>query len=144
MKHQKIKELISLYMEGELDKEEKRVVEQHLKECLDCQKEFKLEEVLRKVEFKKPSKEIWETYWFTLYNRLERKIGWILFSIGSIILIFMGAYKLVEGLIKNPDIPLALKIGILVFIGGAIVLLVSIIREQVYMRKRERYKEVEK
>ncbi|MCP2597300.1 hypothetical protein NLC93_05470, partial [Candidatus Aminicenantes bacterium AC-335-G13] len=104
----------------------------------------KLEEVLKKMEFKKPSDEIWKTYWSSIYNRLERKIGWILFSIGAIILLFWGAYKLIEELIKDPTIPLILKIGILAFFAGAIILLVSILREQLFMRKRERYKEVEK
>jgi predicted anti-sigma-YlaC factor YlaD len=148
MRHQKIKELISLYLEGELDKIEKKLVEEHLKECEECKKEFeemnKLEEVLKKMEFKKPSKEIWQIYWSSLYNKLERKIGWILFSIGAIILLFVGAYKLVEELIKDPSMPLILKIGILAFMAGAIILLVSIVREQFFMKKRERYKEVEK
>jgi len=148
MRHQKIKELISLYLEGELDNRERKIVEQHIKECEECRKEFeelnKLEEVLKKMEFKKPSDEIWKTYWSSIYNRLERKIGWILFSIGAIILLFWGVYKLIEELIKDPTIPLILKIGILAFFAGAIILLVSILREQLFMRKRERYKEVEK
>ncbi|MCP2605229.1 SDR family oxidoreductase [Candidatus Aminicenantes bacterium AH-873-B07] len=104
----------------------------------------KIEEVLKKMEFRKPSNEIWKIYWSSLYNRLERKIGWILFSIGAITLLFWGAYKLIEELLKDPNMPLILKIGILIFIAGAIILLVSILREQLFMRKRERYKEVEK
>jgi hypothetical protein len=148
MRHQKIKELISLYLEGELDIKEREIIEQHIKECEDCKKEFeelnKLEEVLKKMEFRKPSNEIWKIYWSSLYNRLERKIGWILFSIGAITLLFWGAYKLIEELLKDPNMPLILKIGILIFIAGAIILLVSILREQLFMRKRERYKEVEK
>ncbi len=36
------------------------------------------------------------------------------------------------------------KVGILVFLAGIVILLVSIIRERIFIRRRERYKEVEK
>lgn len=75
---------------------------------------------------------------------LERRIGWILLSIGAIILVFFGGYKMVGGIIKDPSTPLVLKVGILVFMAGIIVLLVSLIRERLFVGKRERYKEVEK
>jgi len=148
MDHQKIKELISSYYDGELDEKRKKLVEEHLEQCPECKKEFeemgKFEEVMRKMELKKPPKEAWQLYWTSIYNRLERRIGWILFSIGAIILIFFGGYKMVEGIIQDPSTPLLLKVGILTVIGGIVVLLVSLIREQFYVRKRERYKEVEK
>jgi len=51
---------------------------------------------------------------------------------------------MVEGIIQDPSTPLLLKVGILTVLGGIVVLLVSLIREQFYVRKRERYKEVEK
>ncbi len=96
------------------------------------------------MELKKPSKEAWKLYWASVYNRLERRIGWILLSIGAMIILFFGGYKMVEGIIQDPSTPLLLKAGILVFLGGIVVLLVSLIREQLFVRKRERYKEVEK
>lgn len=96
------------------------------------------------MELKKPPKEAWKLYWASVYNRLERRIGWILLSIGAMIILFFGGYKMVEGIIQDPSTPLLLKAGILVFLGGIVVLLVSLIREQLFVRKRERYKEVEK
>ena len=76
MDHQKIKELISPYYEGELNEEEKKLVERHLKECSECKKEFeemgKFEEVMGKMELKKLPKEAWKMYWSSVYNRLER------------------------------------------------------------------------
>jgi predicted anti-sigma-YlaC factor YlaD len=148
MDHQKIKELISSYYDGELDEEQKKLVERHLEECSECRKEFeemgKFEEVMSQVVLKKPPKEAWQMYWTSVYNRLERGIGWILFSIGAIILLFFGSYKLVEGIIQDASVPLILKIGILSVLGGLVVLLVSLLREQLFVRKRERYKEIEK
>jgi len=148
MDHQKIKELISSYYDGELDEEQKKLVKSHLEECSECRKEFeemgKFEEVMSRMALKKLPKEAWQMYWTSVYNRLERGIGWILFSIGAIILFFFGGYKLVEGIIQDASVPLILKIGILSVLGGLVVLLVSLLREQLFVRKRERYKEIEK
>ena len=148
MDHQKIKELISYYHDGELDGEQKEIVDDHLKRCAECQREFEemkeFEEVMGKMEFKKPSDEVWQIYWGSVYNRLERRIGWIFLSIGAMILLFFGSYKMVEGIIQDSTTPLILKVGILSAIGGIVVLLVSVARERFFVRKRERYKEVEK
>ena len=148
MEHQKIKELISSYHDKELDEEKKKQIEEHLKECSECRREFeemgKFEEVMNKMELKKPPREVWQIYWASIYNRLERRIGWILLSIGAMILIFFGGYKMVEGIIQDPSTSLLLKVGILTLMAGVVVLLFSLIREQFFVRKRERYKEVEK
>jgi len=44
----------------------------------------KFEEAMSKMELKKPPKEVWKLYWASVYYRLERRIGWILLSIGAI------------------------------------------------------------
>ena len=148
MDHEKIKELISSYLDGELGNEEKKIVEDHLRSCPQCKKEFqelkKLEEVMGKMELKEPEKETWQIYWLSIYNRLERRIGWILLSIGGMILLFFGGYKMVEGIILDPSTSVLMKAGILILLGGLAVLLVSVLREQLFVRRRERYKEVEK
>lgn len=148
MDHQKIKELISSYHDGELDREERKEVEEHLAKCEECRRAYeelsRFEEVMGKMQLKKPQKEMWEVYWNTVYNRLERRVGWILLSIGGMILLFFGGYKAIEGIIQDPSTPVLLKVGILTVLGGVVVLLVSLLREQVFVHKRERYKEVEK
>jgi hypothetical protein len=148
MEHEKIKELIPYYLDGELEAEQAKALEAHLKECSKCREELKelqkFEEVMGMLKLKKPQNEVWEQYWSSVYNRLERKIGWILLSLGGIFLLFFGLYKLVEELILEPSIPLILKLGIFVFLAGIAVMFVSLLKEQLFVRKRERYKEVEK
>jgi predicted anti-sigma-YlaC factor YlaD len=148
MKHEQIKKMISSYLDRELDDRKKTIVEQHIRECQDCKKEFEemkqLEDVMNKMELKKPSKEAWETYEASVYNRLERRLGWIFLSIGAMILLFFGGYKLIEGLLKDPGSPLVLKIGILAALAGVVILVVSLAREQLFSYKSERYKEIEK
>jgi predicted anti-sigma-YlaC factor YlaD len=148
MSHEEIKKLISAYIDGEVSDREKKQVQDHLSRCAECRQEFReltaLEEVLHNMKLKKPSKEIWDVYWSSVYNRLERKIGWIVLSLGLIILIGVGAFPAIKDLILNPEIPLVLKVGLLIFSAGGIIVFVSILREQLFFWKRERYKEVKK
>jgi len=148
MEHDEIKKLISSYHEGELNNTQKKQVEEHIAICAECKDEFEVmrefEEVMDKMELKQAPKEMWQVYWSSVYNRLERRLGWIFLSIGAIILLFFGGYKMVEGIIEDPTIPLLLKFGILAAMAGLAILLASIGRERLFVRKRERYKEVMK
>jgi len=147
MDHEKTKRLIGAAVDGGLDDEARMMVEEHLASCPDCRREYeeltKVEEVMGKMAFKNPPHGIWDVYWTSVYNRLERGIGWILLSLGAIILLFFSGYKMVEGIIRDAAIPLLLKVGILALMAGVIVLLVSIIREHLFLKKRERYKEID-
>jgi len=148
MEHNEIKKLISSYHEDVLNSTQKKQVEEHIADCPECRHEFeemrKFEEVMDKMELKKPPKEMWQVYWSSVYNRLERRIGWIFLSIGAIILLFFGGYKMVESIIVDPSLSLLFKVGILAALAGLVVLLVSIGRERLFVQKRERYKEVVK
>ena len=148
MEHEKIKELVMLYYEGELKEKDRRIVEENITSCHECRKELEdmktFEEVMGKMKLKKPGNEVWETYWASVYNRLERRIGWILMSLGGMILLFFGGYKLVENIIRDSSISLLFKIGILALLAGIVVMLISLVKEQVFVRSRERYKEVQK
>jgi predicted anti-sigma-YlaC factor YlaD len=148
MEHDEIKKLISSYHEGVLNDTQKQQVEEHIASCSECRDEFdemrSLEEVMDKMELKQPPQEMWQVYWSSVYNRLERRVGWIFLSIGAMILLFFGGYKMVEGIVVDPTIPLLLKVGILAALAGLVILLVSIGRERLFVRKRERYKEVMK
>ena len=146
MEHADIKKLVVSYHEDVLDQGQKNQVEEHIRTCPECRKDFeetrKFEEVMGKMAFKKPPKETWEIYWTSVYNRMERGIGWIFMSIGAMILLFFGGYLLVEAIIQDPEIPALLKVGILAAMAGVAVLLVSFGRERLFVDKRERYKEV--
>jgi predicted anti-sigma-YlaC factor YlaD len=146
MDHQKIKKLISSYHEDHCSEDQKKMIEEHVEQCAECRRELeemgRFEEVMQKMELKQPPKEMWQVYWTSIYNRLERRIGWILLSIGAIIMLFFGGYKAIEGVIEDPTVPIVVKVGILAALGGLVILLVSVGRERIFVRKRERYKEV--
>jgi predicted anti-sigma-YlaC factor YlaD len=148
MDHEKLKELVSSYLDGELGQEEREIVERHLEECSECrqacQEMGELGEVMGKMTFREPPKEVWKVYTESVYNRLERGIGWILVSIGAMIILFFAGYQALKGIVLDPGLPLVVKGGILCGLGGVVVLLVSLIRERLFVNKRERYKEIEK
>ncbi len=80
------------YFDDELNAEEKAEFNNLLETNNDLQKEFeeqkRIKEVLRKMKLKNPSKEVWDSYWMGIYNRVERGIAWVVISIGA--LIFFG------------------------------------------------------
>jgi len=148
MEHDRLKELVFSYFDGELDAGQKRLVDDHIRTCSECKREFdelaRFEEVMGKMELKKPPEEAWKLYWGSVYNRMERQIGWILLSIGAIIVLFFTGYHLLRGIIEDVNTPLILKIGILALLAGLAVLFVSVLRERIFVNKRERYKEIER
>jgi predicted anti-sigma-YlaC factor YlaD len=148
MDHEKLKHLVSSYLDGELSREEREVVERHLEECSECRQAYRemreLGEVMARMTMKEPPKEVWKVYTESVYNRLERGIGWILVSIGAMIILFFAGYHVLKGLIMDPGIPILVKAGIFCGLGGVVVLLVSLVRERLFVNKRERYKEIEK
>ncbi len=140
------KDLMMGYLDGELDDEQKNRFELHIKTCRNCSSEFeqfkKLKSITDSVALAEPEDVVWENYWSGIYSRLERGLGWIMMSVAGIALLIYGGFKAIEQLINDPTISIALKIVLLAFIAGVVILLVSVLREKLYFRKRDRYKDI--
>ena len=140
--------LMMAEIDGEISPSEKEELQELLKEFPDCLSDFQsfrqLKEVTDKMALKKPSSEIWETYWYSVYNRIERKLAWLIFTVGIGILAVYGAIQLVSDLWQDTTIPFVLKLGIFGTLLGLFILLISVIREKLFLRQNERYKEVQR
>ena len=140
------KNLLMGYLDEELSDDEKRQLEEHLKECSMCTAELqefrKLKKITDEVNLVEPEDRIWQAYWSNVYNRTERCLGWIMFSIAAILLLIYAGFKGIEQIWQDPTIGILLKIGLLVLIAGLSILLVSILRERLYFYKKDRYKDV--
>lgn len=140
--------MLSGYIDGELSPEEKAELEKHLESCQECKKELhafrKLKEVTGAMKYADIPEYVWDNYWRGIYRRLELGVGWILLSIGAIIILGFGFYCLIKDFFMNPAEPLLIKIGVGAGGLGLIVLLVSITRERLFAYRRDRYKEVER
>jgi len=75
-------------------------------------KEFaRLKQVTDSVTLVEPEDRLWEQYWGGVYNRIERNIGWTLFSVAGILLAIYAGFKAIEDLVRDPAVGLLLKIG---------------------------------
>ena len=93
---------------------------------------------------KSPPEEQWDHYWRSVYNRIERGIGWTLASVGAAVLIGYGLWHAIQGLLADTGMPEILKLAIFALLAGAAVLLISTIREKLFTYRNDRYKEVER
>ncbi|UCB52382.1 MAG: zf-HC2 domain-containing protein [Candidatus Zixiibacteriota bacterium] len=148
MKCEEVKPYLMSHLDGEIEPEKRSEIEKHLEECEDCTKEYqafvKLKQETDKMKLADLSDELWNGYWKGVYRRIERGVGWIFLSIGAIILLSFGAYQFFKELLADPNISLIVKIGVSIGALGAIILLVSIVRERLFLCKTERYGEVER
>lgn len=140
--------MLSGYIDDELDRDEKRELESHLKECDDCRIELeafnKLKEVTGAMKYADVPEHVWEKYWQSIYRKFELGIGWVFLSIGIVIVLGFISFEMFERFFMNPDKSLLLKIGVGSLIAGFLVLLVSVLRERIFAFKRDRYSEVKR
>lgn len=140
------KDLMMGYLDDELTDEQRDQFAEHLKGCPECAGELeqfkKLKAITDEVTLVEPEDRIWQDYWSGVYNRLERGIGWIVFSVAAILLTIYGGFKLIEEIVNDPTIGVLLKAGLLALILGLAVLFVSVLRERVYFWSKDRYRNV--
>jgi predicted anti-sigma-YlaC factor YlaD len=142
-----IKMLLSALVDNELTSEEKKMVTEHLVSCEDCREEYsrllKLKEATDKMKYFDLPDRLWAGYWHGIYNRIERGIGWIFLSVGAIILLVFAAWEFLNDFFLDSRVPIVLRIGLGAFILGIIILMISILRERLFSRAHDRYKEID-
>lgn len=147
-KKERCRLLMMAELDGELAPSEKNELQDLLKSYPDLKKEIEsfkqLKEVTNPMTLKKADPEIWETYWYNIYNRIERSLAWFIFSIGAGILIVYGIGQAISNIWQDPDISIIMKIGIFGVLLGVVLLLISVLREKLFVRRNERYKEVQR
>ncbi len=145
---ERIYELINKKIDGLITEDEERELIRIFRDNPDIEKEFKDMEELKGVMDMLKAKDpdwAWEDYWKSLYNRIERGVGWIFFSIGSIILLTYGAIEWIQSLLKDTEMPLIAKLGVFSLVFGLVVLFVSVVRERIFVSRSDKYsREVKK
>ncbi len=144
----KFRELAAGYVDGELTPEEKREFETMMAEHPELRDDVssfqKINDLTRRVRFEELPDPIWEAYGASLYRRAESALGWILLSIGAMLILGFAAWGMWGGFFMNSAEPLILRIAVGALSVGAIVLFVAKLRETLFAHKRERYRKVEK
>lgn len=138
--------LLNKALDNLLTQEEQREFENLLNTSKEFREEWlstkQLLEVTKQMKFKNPPDEVWDKYWLGIYSRLERGIAWILISIGAITLLCYGGFKAVEELIVDPALSWFIKAAIIAVVAGLAILFVSVLRERLFVRKTDKYKEI--
>lgn len=142
----KFQYLLNKALDNELTESEKIEFEKMLTYSKEFREEWnslkKLKEISSTMKFKNPTEEMWDKYWLGIYRRLERGIAWVLISIGTTIIIVYGTFKIIESITEDPTLSWFIKLAILAILIGFEILLISIIRERVFLRKSDKYKEI--
>jgi hypothetical protein len=125
---------------GELE----RLLDEHPALRVEWARFQRVKEVTEAMALRPAPEEVWSDYWASVYSRLERGIGWILFSLGAIVLLSYGAWTGVRELIADATMPWFMKVSLLALTVGTVVLLVSVVREKAFVGRRQRYKDVER
>ena len=94
--------------------------------------------------YREPPEEVWDHYWVSVYNQMERRIGWLFLSVGLLIIFGWVAWQWVDALLADTELPRLVKGGIFAAVFGGGILFVSVVREKWFTRKRDPYKEVQR
>jgi anti-sigma factor RsiW len=138
---------VSGYLDGELSAEERLRFDHDLAAdpalALELERMRSMREVMSSMRLKEFPDQVWDAYVTGAYNRAERRFGWLLFTVGAVILTAGGLYALVVYLIDEPA-EWWVMLGLGVLILGLVVLFVSVLRERLFVLKRDPYKEVKR
>lgn len=142
------KPYISGYLDEELEPEERRAFEEEMARDPGLRAEVEalreVKEMMSGMRLKGLPDSAWDRYREQTYNRLERRVGWILLSVGAIVLIGYGLYELVIFLATGAELAWWVRLGIGAACAGLAILFVSVVRERLFVWKRDPYKEVKR
>jgi predicted anti-sigma-YlaC factor YlaD len=138
--------LLSAYVDGELPAADRARVEAHLAADPEARVEVarlrRLKEVTDAMTLKEAPPEEWERFWSNAYNRVERGLGWFALTLGAVIAGGFALYRFVQTLWVDAELPWFMKLGVYALCFGVLLLLVSVIRERIFVRKRDRYDDI--
>ena len=136
--------LLSGYIDGELDNDERTQVEAHVAECSECRREVtelqQMAEVTDSMRFMEPPNDIWTNYWRGVYNRIERGAGWTIFAVGLAVLVAYGIYAFVT----DPGVGALVKVIIATPVVGLVVVFISVWREKRIVNRHDKYKDIQR
>jgi len=137
--------LLSAYVDGELDAGELARVEAHLKVDAGARAEVERLRAFNRLtaglQLREAPPEDWEVFWQSAYNRAERSLGWILLGAGVLVAGAWGLWQAAVAVFAS-TLPVVVKAGLMAGATGLLVLLISVLRERVFTRRRTRYDDI--
>lgn len=145
---QRVNRLMMEALDGEISAAERRELDEILEAHPEIRREYDMmdraKEVTGTMTYRQPPEEVWDRYWTSVYNRFERGLGWILISIGAVVVASYGTWKWLEAVWGDAGLPLVVRLGIIAVATGLFVLAASVIREKIFTHRHDPYKEIER
>lgn len=139
---------VSAYLDNELEPEERRAFEEQLTRDCGLRDEVEatrgMKTLVSGMRLRELPDSAYDGYRERTYNRLERRVGWILLSIGAMVLVGYGLYELVVFLVADGELAWWIRAAIGAACLGLAILLISVIRERLFVWRRDPYREVER
>ncbi len=148
IERENIRNLMMAALDGECSKSECRQLDEALAANAELRHEWgelqKVKEVTNTMNVSKAPDQVWQEYWGSVYAQLERGVAWILISLGTIVLISWGVWDVIQELSADANVPSLVKYALSALAIGVVVLAVSVIREKLFVRKSDPYKDIER
>lgn len=145
---ERLEALMMASLDGELAAKDHRALQEALENDpalgAEWQRLQTVKEATEMMQLRTPPDRIWGVYWESVYNRLERGTAWILVSLGATVLVGWGVWQAVETILADTTTPTIIKVAIAGTALGAAMLLISVLREKLFVRRQDPYREVER
>ena len=143
-----VQALMMAVLDGEADAAQIEELNQLLASDSALQTEFaemkRLKEITMGNKPHDPEDALWQSYWSGVYKRLERGIGWVLFSVGAIALLLFAGWEMTRDWLTNSELPIWVRTAGALLGAGTVILFVSVLRETLFHHKHERYKDIQR
>ena len=130
--------LLTGYVDGELDEQQRARVEAALKEDAELRRELAGMRQLRALTdacLDETTDAELDRFWGAVYNRMERHAAWILLT-GGLLFVCAGLLLL---FFRNGNFPLALRVSVGCAVAGFLLMFWSVLRERMRVMPHDRY-----
>jgi ferric-dicitrate binding protein FerR (iron transport regulator) len=140
----RIHALMMAALDGECSSAEREELDRLIAARLDIADEWnrlrRLKEVTVTMDLRQPPQEVWDHYRASVLHRTERSVAWMLILLGGVVLGVGALWRALAGLFANwSNIPLEVRVGGTGLVVGAVLLIVSILRERWVLHSRDPY-----
>lgn len=137
-------ELLSGYVDNELTQQDAQRVRLHIDQCANCQHELEEIRLLRSnmssARLSNVDNDIWRETMDDASVKATRGIGWLLLIGGALV---AGGFAVYEVMTNVASWGLMEKLIVGGLYGGGLLLFISVLRQRLIERKKDRYKDVE-
>ena len=142
------RQLVLKALDAALSAGDERELQQLIADNVELRREFeqlqRTEEVARTMMLRRAPDSVWQGYWLSVYSRIERGIGWVLLSVGVLVLVGYGLWQLVGALFRDAGVPAFVTIAVIAVLLGLAVLFLSVLREKLVVRRHDPYQGVDR